>query len=229
MEDREVREVYEYLKKGKLPCRLSGKGNKSARKGWKKKVDKLELKAKDKKKPLKFDNFVMVTVRRRKVVIVVKEKDLEDLWKKFHKDAKTGGHQGLHSMESRIQKGYFVKGLRKWLQRKIADCPICSILEKKEEVPPTATLVPQHPGDAWQLDYIGRFPCDSKNGEQYALVGIDCFSKYAMVSATYEQGDRHVWSSLEKWFTLNGKPKYIFSDNGGPFISECKYSLNLIK
>ena len=222
MDQSEVREVYEYLTASVRPERLCGKKNKNAWKAWKRKVEKMKLEVKDQKQPFSYHNSVYLTERRGKMVIVVRENDLEELWEKFHKDQRTGGHQGLHSMINRIQKGYFVANLRGWLLKKIAECPTCGIMRKKREVPPSATMVPEHPREAWQIDYIGQFPCDSKTGHQYALVGIDCFSKFTMVSTTYEQGDRHVWSSLERWFILHGKPKYIFSDNGGPFISDCK-------
>lgn len=215
-------EIYEYLKEGEKPSRLCGKKKKNSYKSWKKKVEKMRLEVKDEKKALSYHNSVILAEKRGKLVIVARKEDLPEMWEKFHKDKKTGGHQGLHSMTKRIQKGYFVKDLRNWLQRKIAECPTCAILRKKQEVPPSATLVPEHPLEAWQIDYIGSFPCDSETGHQYALVGIDCFSKLTMVSTTYAEGDEHVWSSLQSWFSLNGKPKHIFSDNGGPFISACK-------
>ena len=228
MEESEVLEVFEYLTEKKRPIRLRGKAQKNAFKAWKKKVNKLSIEAKDEKLPLSVENSVFFTVRSGNIKIFIRKSQLEELWERFHKAEKTGGHQGLWSMLNRIKRGYFVKDLRSWLEEKLKSCPTCKVVEKRQEVPPSACLVPERALDAWQMDYIGRFPVDSKQNSQYALVAIDCFSKYTMVSSVYEQGDEHVWSSLEDWFRLNGKPKYIFSDNGGPFISDCKLKVRYL-
>jgi hypothetical protein len=222
MEQREVEEFYEYLTENVRPHRLSGNKKKNAYKAFKKRAKGMWISEKDEKRELSIENSVFFTEKCGKVKIVLRKSQLEEVWERFHKDEKTGGHQGLWSMYNRIHGTYFVKDLRKWLAKKIEECPTCKIVQQRQEVPPSATLVPEKPRAAWQIDYIGSFPCDSKNNFQYALVGIDCFSKYTMVSGVYEQGSQHVWDSLERWFALNGKPEYIFCDNGGPFISECK-------
>ena len=222
MEEREVEEVFQYLTDGIRPYRLRGNKKKNAFKAWKKKVKKMWITEKDEKQPLSMENSVFLTERCGELKIVLRKSQLEEVWDRFHKDEKTGGHQGLWSMHNRIHRVYFVKDLRNWLLKKIDACPTCKIIERKQEVPPSGTLVPERPRAAWQIDYIGRFPCDTQNSYQYALVAIDCFSKYVMVSGVYEQGDEHVWESLQRWFALNGKPEYIFCDNGGPFTSDCK-------
>ena len=111
MEQREVQDIYDYLREGERPSKFSGRKKKNAFKAWKRKVGKLELTEKDKKRPLSLENSLFLTVRRGEIKIVARERDLETLWKKFHEDGTTGGHQGLHSMINQIQRGYFVKNL----------------------------------------------------------------------------------------------------------------------
>ena len=58
---------------------------------------------------------------------------------------------------------------------------------------------------------------------RYGLIGIDCFSKLLMGSVTKEQSDVHYCDTLKRCFEMYGIPRRIHTDNGGPFVSECKF------
>lgn len=45
-------------------------------------------------------------------------------------------------------------------------------------------------------------------------------SKIAMSSTAHSEGDSHVKTALNEWFQEYGIPQQIWSDNGGPFITQ---------
>ena len=67
-----------------------------------------------------------------------------------------------------------------------------------------------------------------KMEEQYALVGIDCFSKLQMGSTTPWQSNVHYCDTLKKCFEQYGKPKQIHTDNSGSFVSQCKIFFKIL-
>jgi hypothetical protein len=54
------------------------------------------------------------------------------------------------------------------------------------------------------------------------MVGMDTFSKLVMGSTTISQSGKHFYKSVKKWIKKNGCPDIIQTDNGGPFVNECK-------
>jgi hypothetical protein len=99
MEESEVEEVFEYLRNGTRPLRMRGNKKTNSFKAWKRKVKKIWMEVKDEKQPLTVENSVFFTERRGEVRIVLRKSQLEEVWEKFHTDEKTGGHQGLWSMQ----------------------------------------------------------------------------------------------------------------------------------
>ena len=63
---------------------------------------------------------------------------------------------------------------------------------------------------------------------RYALIGVDCFSKLAMMGTTQEQSAEFVYATLQTWFEEHGVPKIIYCDNGGPFKNKCTEFLQII-
>lgn len=70
-------------------------------------------------------------------------------------------------MELKIQRAYFVPGLRTWLNEKKKACLTCNLVTKPSIMNPSAALLPEKPCIVWQVDHIGKFPPDSKTGHRY--------------------------------------------------------------
>ena len=70
-------------------------------------------------------------------------------------------------MKQKIQRGYCVPGLDKFLIEKKKGCPTCNMTSKPPLCAPSAALLPDEKCQTWQLDYVGQFPPDSKTGHRF--------------------------------------------------------------
>ncbi len=166
MEEREAEEIFEWKVNEVKPERFVGQRRKNSWKSWKKKVKEIIIKKKVESEDLSLDNCVFLVEKGGKMKIKVRESELEGIWRKFHEDGTTGGHQGVNAMEHRILRGYYVSNLRKWLLRKVKECKICEQVRRKMVVPPSAPFLAANKTKLWQLDYIGKFPIDAKTGHR---------------------------------------------------------------
>lgn len=71
--------------------------------------------------------------------------------------------------------------------------------------------------DVWEIDFMGPFSNSSRN--QYVLVAVNYFSKWAKVEAHLSNDSRVVVKFLKKLFSQFGVPKAIMSDRGTYFCN----------
>lgn len=236
MEKQKYNEVLEYVLSKKKPERFAGSRKRDSFKVWKRNIQRrytFRVKKEGKEKLLLFKNLLLEDVhlikktfsrreRRNCFKIVVCEDEFQSIWNHFHVSNVTGGHRGLWQCVSAIRKNYFIPNLRNIITERLRKCSVCCQTRVKASPPPLFAVVPTEPLQIWQADYIGAFPDDSTNGHRYALVILDCFSKLMYLSTTPAQSDRHYTKSIEEFIELAGHPKRIHTDNGGPFVSQCK-------
>ena len=91
MDEREVHDIFYYLTEKKKPLRFSGKGQKNKYKAWKKKVSKVIVKKRDKRRKLTLGNSRFLVIKKTATKVLLREKDLNDIWTKFHVEK---GHIG---------------------------------------------------------------------------------------------------------------------------------------
>ena len=125
MENEEYEEIVKFLvSDGKeIPVRLSGGKNKEKRKTFKCKCVNYKL----------ADNAVGRNEKTRCLLkqtksgtrVVLRQRDLEEVWQHFHVNATTGGHNGVYVMELTIQREYVMPKLRLWLSERKRECNVC--------------------------------------------------------------------------------------------------------
>ena len=130
-------DVFEWKVNGVKPERFKGSSHKWSWRMWKKKVEKIELLKKDQGGDLTQDN-VFVTML----------------------------HQGYASLRRRMCRVYFIPNFEGWVKEKLQDCNICSLVRRKDIIPPTGAIVPSKPKKSWQMDFIGKFKIDARYGHR---------------------------------------------------------------
>jgi hypothetical protein len=169
MEEWKAREIFQWLVEEEKPARFVGKKNKESWKSWKKSVKLIEVKKKCDEKELSVKNSIFMKTKNGKMKIIVREHELKEVWETFHCDEDKGGHQGVNGMENRIGRHYIIPHLRKWLSKKVKECKICEQVRRKQIIPPSAPFLAKEKSKMWQIDYIGKFPCDAKTGHWFVF------------------------------------------------------------
>lgn len=98
------------------------------------------------------------------------------------------------------------------MQRTISTCQACYQKPKRSDWNPwpSATC----PMQRIHIDY-----CDPLLGKYYALVIIDCFSRFPEIFLTTNASATFTQQALQKFFAREGIAQCIVSDNGTHFTS----------
>ena len=136
----------------------------------------------------------------------------------------------LHSGQVSVTKtdksaeAFWWPGLHREIREKAETCPSCRTAGKnlKTQIPQTEVNrleILTEPGQEIQLDFAGPIKSKSR-GDVYILVAVDRFSKWPTAQICKRTDSRTVINFLTKYFTDNGTPRTIRTDNGSCFKSQ---------
>jgi hypothetical protein len=182
--------------------------------------------------PLKYPNFrvrdghVFKRVKRRDGELdpqwkwVVPKGSRDELLKRYHDDAATGGHLGVYKTYHKIHDSHTWPRMRADVCRYVRRCPVCASV-KPEQRPPAGTMGSRpeisHPWQMISADLFGPLP-RSTNGHEYVLVITDYFSKFPLFVPVRSPTARKVIDEIERRvFLMFGVPEFIIVDNGVQF------------
>ena len=134
-------------------------------------------------------------------------------------------HQGhiLTAKMDQLAEAFWWPGIHREIQEKAETCPSCRAAGKNiiTQIPSTEKNkleILTEPNQEIQLDFAG--PIKSKTrGNVYILVAVDRFSKWPTAQVCGNTDTRTVLKFLTKYFTDNGTPQCIRTDNGSCFKS----------
>ena len=132
------------------------------------------------------------------------------------------GHTSTAKMDQ-LAEAFWWPGIHREIKEKAETCPSCRAAVKNiiPQLPSTEKNnleVLTEPNQEIQLYFAG--PIKSKTrGDVYILVAIDRFSKWPIAQVCKTTDTRIVLKFLTKYFTDNGTPRCIRTDNGSCFRS----------
>ena len=134
-------------------------------------------------------------------------------------------HQGHPSADKMDQSStaFWWPGLHREIREKAENCPSCRASDKNlaTQIPSTEKNnleILSEPNQEIQLDFAG--PIKSKTrGDVYILVAVDRFRKCPTAQICKYTDSRLVLKVLTKYFSDNGTPQSIRTDNGSCFKS----------
>ncbi|XP_037577013.1 uncharacterized protein K02A2.6-like [Dermacentor silvarum] len=126
------------------------------------------------------------------------------------------GHQGIVKTKQLLREKVWFPGIDSLVNQTVKSCLACQTntpVHHRDPLP--IQELPQGPWTELSLDFAGPFP-DGK----YAMVVVDDFSKYPVVSILHTLAAPTVIKQLRTIFAQFGCPEIVKSDNGPPFQSE---------
>ncbi|XP_037572338.1 uncharacterized protein K02A2.6-like [Dermacentor silvarum] len=126
------------------------------------------------------------------------------------------GHQGIVNTKQLLREKVWFPGIDSLVDQTVKSCLACQTntpVHHRDPLP--IQELPQGPWTELSLDFAGPFP-DGK----YAMVVVDDFSKYPVVSILHTLAAPTVIKQLRTMFAEFGCPEIVKSDNGPPFQSE---------
>ena len=121
------------------------------------------------------------------------------------------------------------RGVYRDVRRFLKNCPGCikngRAHQGAVEVQP-GRLTPAGPNRVWQIDALGPMTKDAL-GQAYAVVIIDCFSRYVWVYPVVDLTAHEVAYELNAIMAREGIPDVLHSDGGQPFASKAWEQLSL--
>lgn len=149
--------------------------------------------------------------------------------KEFHQDAirekhDESAHPGVWKTMKNIQNTYFWPTLHDDVYNYVTKCSVCRQAKPTNE--PTHAFVgtyrdPGRVGRMISIDLIGKLPASKIHSHQYAVVAIDCFSKYVFTKSFVRASALNVADFVEKEIIFKfGAPEVIVCDNGAQFVSK---------
>ena len=132
------------------------------------------------------------------------------------------GHVSKNKMEQ-LAEAFWWPGLNRDIREKAETCPSCRAAGKNiiTQIPSTKKNnleILTEPNQEIQLDFAGPIKSKSR-GDVYILVAVDRFSKWPTAQVCKSAGTRTVLKFLTEYFTNNGAPQCIRTDNGCCFKS----------
>nr|XP_050041094.1 uncharacterized protein K02A2.6-like [Dermacentor andersoni] len=126
------------------------------------------------------------------------------------------GHQGIVKTKQLLREKVWFPGIDSLVDQTVKSCLACQANTPVHHRDPLPTQeLPHDPWTELSLDFAGPFP-DGK----YAMVVVDDFSKYPVVSVLHTLAAPRVIKQLCTVFAQFGCPEVVKSDNGSPFQSE---------
>ena len=132
------------------------------------------------------------------------------------------GHVSKNKMEQ-LAEAFWWPGLNRDVHEKAETCPSCRAAGKNiiTQIPSTEKNnleILTEPNQEIQLDFAGPIKSKSR-GDVYILVAVDRFSKWPTAQVCKSAHTRTVLKLLTEYFTNNGTPQCIRTDNGSCFKS----------
>ena len=132
------------------------------------------------------------------------------------------GHTSAGKME-KLAEAFWWPGMNREIHEKADSCPSCRAAGKSliTQIPSTEKNnldILTEPNQEIQLDFAGPIKSRTR-GDVYILVAIDRFSKWPTAHICKSADTRTVKKFLTKYFTDNGIPRVIRTDNGSCFKS----------
>ena len=122
-----------------------------------------------------------------------------------------------------LSVAFWWPGIQREIQERAESCPSCraagkNIVTQNPSTEKNNLEILTEPNEEIQLDFAG--PIKSKTrGDIYVLVAIDRFSKWPTAQICKSTDTRTVLKFSTKYFTDNGTPRIIRTDNGSCFKS----------
>ena len=149
--------------------------------------------------------------------LVVPRKERQAMICRFH-DSLFAGHLGISSTEFRLQTRVYWPGLRNDVRTYIASCTVC--IARKSPCPRRAPMGHVAVGRRWErvaMDLLDMSITSAK-GNRYALVMVDCFSRWTEACPL---PDKTAISVVDAFFSnivcRFGMPTVIHPDQGREF------------
>lgn len=146
----------------------------------------------------------------------------ESMQTEIIRDAHEKGHVGIKYTEKNIKDYYFIPKLRQKVEKIIANCVHCLLVNHKKGKK-EGLLHPLHKEDiplkTYHIDHIGPLESTHKN-YKYILVIIDAFTKFVWIYPTKTTTSTETIAKLETQKTVFGNPSQIISDRGTTFTSK---------
>lgn len=133
-------------------------------------------------------------------------------------------HPGVWKTTQYAKRYYYWPKMYQQIYDYVTKCDTCRVIKPTNE--PTRTPVGEYrdPGTVGRMisiDLIGPLPASKIRAHQYAVVAIDCFSKYVFTKSMKTATATNVVEFLEKEvFFKFGVPEVLICDNGVQFASK---------
>ena len=156
-----------------------------------------------------------------KVQILVPPSLRDDVLTECH-SVLTSGHLGRAKTTANVRRRFLWHGMRKDIQIFVQSCDLCSRFKadgrrRKASLKDFRVGIPM---ERICIDIVGPFPV-STQGNKYALVVTDCFTKYVEIYPMPNQEASSVAKVLTKeFFSRFGVPTFLHSDQGTQFESQ---------
>eukprot|EP00795_Rhopilema_esculentum_P001556 gene1556-16005_t len=157
--------------------------------------------------------------RTRKQLIVPKTM-VAQLLVKFH-DNPLSGHPGFFRTYRKIQMSYFWPTMKSDIKRHVRHCKDCARFKstKPATKTPLKSIETERPVQIVAMDFVGPLP-KSDQGNQYALVLVDHFTRWPVVYPVEDTEAETVARSLRTFIHCYGCPEELLSDRGSQFTSK---------
>ena len=131
-----------------------------------------------------------------------------------------GGHLRGAKIHNQLSQHYSWPNMRADIEKWYQSCLVCATRHVGHRVIPPLTSIPVGgPFDRVGVDVV-QLP-RTRSGKQYAVVFVDCITKWPKVFATSNQLAYTIAKLLvEKIVSRHGVPLQLLSDHGGEFLSK---------
>ena len=140
--------------------------------------------------------------------------------------SKLSGHPGIKRMIDKLIEDIWWPTIRQDVVRFISACRLCQAAKQRRmKIPTQPSNIPSGPWSQIAVDYTGPLPLTSR-GNQYILVIVDKFTRYAVAIATEDMtSETTATHLLSRIICEHGLPEYIQSDRGNSFVSQLSASI----
>lgn len=150
--------------------------------------------------------------------LVVPDNLTQDVIYLFH-DAVEAGHPGRDETLRAIKNNYYWNAMDREIKEYVQTCLICATVKtaRQAEVP-QRPHTPRRPWEMVSIDILGPYETSS-NGNSYAIIAVDLFSKWVEVQPVPVATTNKVITFIEREiFARWGTPEVIITDNGAQFL-----------
>ena len=197
-ESRQISKFYKNLRKNEFPNQIIDPEYKSYIR---------------KRSKFKIEDKLLKRLVNNKYVLVLPTTFINDLYLHYHVN---GGHFSAEKTHRNISEKYYIFGLLDQLRLLISRCKTCQAYDKRGigNAQPIQ-IKASRAGEKLFLDVIGKLNRESSEGYSYCLVGIDCFSRFAVAQGVPDvKGSTILWALKLMYIFKYSFPSQIATDNG---------------